>query len=184
LSKEIAVKELDALLGRRSKVTDKLEDNALQLMLEKARRDIPPQVRTAEPGAEVEKTPADTLDLVLLEKQKEFLEARLARTEEEVAKQQELIESMETFSATVAIKQEDLRAMQRITNDLREALDRVRVEKLAPERITTLDTATLTGGHGDQVRKNCAAGLAVAIGTALIALGLTVRLRASRSKPE
>jgi succinoglycan biosynthesis transport protein ExoP len=112
------------------------------------------------------------LTLPLLEKQKEYLDGELAAADEHIAKQQELVESMENFSATVAIKQEDLRAMQRITNDLRDALDRVRVEKLAPERITTLDLATLANGSGDAVRKYVAVAFTGILGFGLVVLAV------------
>jgi hypothetical protein len=115
------------------------------------------------------------LTLPMLEKKAEYHEEQLKKIDEVIEKQVEHVKTLDNFNASVAGKQEDMRALQRITKDLRNELDRIKVEQLVPERIIKLDDATLANGRGDTVRNNVAALLAGALGLGLIVLGAAFR---------
>ena len=185
LKKKLAGHELDALLERRERILDQLDDTALQLMLRKEARDTPKNVRTAEPAEATQDQPENqppllNLSLALLEKQREYLEARLKALDEGIEKQVDEVEALDNFNATVAGKQEDMRALLQITRDLRNELDRIKVEQLVPERIIKLDDAVLANGRGDAIRRYAVASLAGALGMGLIAVGATVLARRER----
>ena len=107
----------------------------------------------------------------MLEKKAEYHEEQLKKIDEVIENQVEHVETLDNFNATVARKQEDMRALQRITIDLRNELDRIKVEQLAPERIIKLDDAVLANGNGDAIRRYAAASLAGTLGIGLIAVG-------------
>lgn len=116
------------------------------------------------------------LTLPMLEKKAEYHEEQLKKIDEVIENQVTHVQILDNFNASVAGKQEDMRALQRITTDLRNELDRIKVEQLAPERIVKLDDATLSNGRGDAIRRYVAASLAGALGMGLIAVGASVLL--------
>ncbi len=113
--------------------------------------------------------PNNQLNLPMLLKQKEHLTAMYDKANENVMKQGEVLENLESFSANVVGKQEELIALQKITNELRAELNRIRVERLAPERIVKLDEASLSNSNGDAMRKYVALVFA-----ALLSFGVVV----------
>ena len=112
------------------------------------------------------------LTLPMLEKSAEYHEDRLKKIDEVIEKQVERVKDLDTFNATVAGKQEDMKALLAITKDLRNELDRIKIEQLAPERITKLDDATLANGRGDAVRKYVAVAFTGILGFALVVLAV------------
>jgi len=114
------------------------------------------------------------LTLPMLQKQAEYFEEQLKKIDEVIEKQVEQVKLLDNFNATVAGKQDDMRALQAITKDLRNELDRIKVEQLAPERIIKLDDATLVNGRGNEIPRYAAASLAGALGLGLIVLGALV----------
>ncbi len=112
------------------------------------------------------------LTLPMLEKKLEYHEDQLNKIDDVIEKQVEHVKTLDNFSATVAGKQEDMRALQRTTVDLRTELDRIKVEQLAPERIIKLDDATLANGRGDAVRKYVAVAFTGILGFALVVLAV------------
>ncbi len=112
------------------------------------------------------------LSVPLLEKQKEYLEEELKQANEAVDKQFDHVKSLESFSAVVAAKQEEIRALQKVTGELRSQLDVIRVEKLAPDRITKVDDAILANGTGDAIRKYVGVAFAGLLSFALVVLGV------------
>ncbi len=115
---------------------------------------------------------AQQLSLPLLERQKEHLEQALRGAEESVADQAKLLASLDEFNVNVASKLEELRAWQKITSDLRAELDRIKVERLAPERINKVDEAVLANSSGDAIKKYVAVLFAGFFGFALVVLGV------------
>ena len=112
------------------------------------------------------------LTLPMLEKKLEYHEEQLKKIEDVIEKQIEHVKTLDNFNATVAGKQEDMRALQRMTIDLRTELDRIKVEQLAPERIIKLDDATLANGRGDAMRKYVAVAFAGILGFGLVVLAV------------
>ena len=112
------------------------------------------------------------LTLPLLEKKAEYHEDQLKKIDEVIEQQIERVKALDNFNAQVAGKQEDMRALQRTTIDLRTELDRIKVEQLAPERIIKLDEATLANGRGDAVRKYAAVAFTGILGFALVVLAV------------
>jgi hypothetical protein len=119
------------------------------------------------------------LTLPMLEKKAEYHEEQLKKIDEVIENQVARVQTLDNFNAQVAGKQEDMRALQQITRDLRNELDRIKVEQLAPERIIRLDDAT-ANGMADLKRRNTAASLAGLLGTALIAFGVLMLQRRER----
>jgi len=117
------------------------------------------------------------LTLPMLEKKAEYHEEQLKKIDQVIEKQVEHVKTLDNFNASVAGKQEDMRALRRITIDLRNELDRIKVEQLAPERIIKLDDAILVGERRDANLRNATALLAGTLGIGLIALGVAFRGR-------
>lgn len=112
------------------------------------------------------------LSVPLLEKNKEFLTEQKNIADEAIEKQMKHVGSLESYSAQVAAKQEDICALQRVNSDLRSELDRIRVEKLAPDRITKVDEAILANGTGDAVRKYVGVAFAGILSFGLVVLSV------------
>ncbi len=110
--------------------------------------------------------------LPVLEKQAEYLAANLELNEEDVAKATKMVESLESFSSTVTAKQEDLMAQKRIMNDLRQELERIRLERQAQERITKVDDAALATPDGDAMRKYVGVVFSAILGFGLVVVGI------------
>ena len=62
----------------------------------------------------------------MLEKKAEYHEEQLKKIDEVIENQVEQVKMLDNFNATVAGKQEDMRALQAITHDLRNELDRIK----------------------------------------------------------
>jgi hypothetical protein len=114
------------------------------------------------------------LSLPMLEKKAEYHEEQLKKIDEVIENQVEHVKALDNFNATVAHKQEDMRALLQITRDLRNELDRIKVEQLAPERVIKLDDAVLANVRGNAIPRNAAASLAAALGLGLMAVGAMV----------
>jgi capsular exopolysaccharide synthesis family protein len=115
---------------------------------------------------------AQQLSLPLLEKQREYLDGQLKTAEESVREQTEALAKLDDFNVNVQSKLEELKAWQAITADLRAELDRIKVEQLAPERITKIDEASIVSNSGDALNKYVAVGFAGILGFSLVVLGV------------
>jgi len=179
LAKEMAVEELQGSMRQRAKILDEIRQTELEIELEKVRAESVPEVRTADDGAPPagQSAPAAS-GIKVLEKKKDILQNQLAETNDALEKQMNRIETLQNFSAQVASKQEDIQALQRVNADLRSELDRIKVEKLAQERIIKIDEATIVSGQGYSSRRAAAtAGLSL-LGMCLF--GVSLGLLAAR----
>jgi capsular exopolysaccharide synthesis family protein len=246
LKHDMAVEELNNYLDQRTKIINQVDENKLQLMLKKAKRDNPEESRPPDVILEMEMSRDPViarateqlsalteylaelkarskgkvsstmnrvrqkieqledrveerktqlrpmlveamahrgmdslsaenllnLTLPMLEKKAEYHEDQLKKIDEVIEQQIERVKDLDNFNAQVAGKQEDMRALQRMTIDLRTELDRIKVEQLAPERIIKLDEATLANARGDAVRKYAAVAFTGILGFALVVLAV------------
>ena len=95
-----------------------------------------------------------------LKAQRIYLEERLAEANEKVAAQTNVVSGLESFHSAVASKQEELNAARVLKNELGAEVDRIRIERLAPERIVKIEDAVPDGG-GDAMRKYIAIAFAM-----------------------
>ncbi len=115
------------------------------------------------------------LDLLTVEL--EFFEAKQAEANRMILESAERLAGLESFSATVAAKQEELAALRTLNNELRAKLNRLRVERLAPDRITWVEQAQ-EFPEGSRVRWLAAAGALSMLGLGLVVCGgFTLRRR-------
>jgi capsular polysaccharide biosynthesis protein len=177
VNKRMQLEKLGEYMSQRSKLANQLMENSLAIALAEARLETPEDGRTADSPLAGQGPAANTLSLPLLEKQKDHLEAMLKATEENVADQAKVLASLDDFNVNVAAKLEELRAWQKIANELRGELDRIKVERLAPERITKLDDATLVNIRGDAVARQGAVLCAAIVGLGMISLAASLRRR-------
>jgi capsular exopolysaccharide synthesis family protein len=110
--------------------------------------------------------------LPVLEREREYLEEGLEKLTEDIEKQADKLTKLEDFNVDVAAKRDELMASQKITTDLRSQLDRIHVERLAPERITSIDDANLTNGGGDAMRKYVAMAFAITLGFGVVVVAV------------
>jgi hypothetical protein len=172
LKKKLATRELDENLARRAKLVDQIDETAMQIMLARARQEIPQGTRASDAGSADKSPSTDSLNVSLLEKQGELLEDRFEAVEVNIAKQVHVLESMDSFSAAVEAKLAELRALKKITSDLRTELDHVKLERLAPERITQVFNAVVLSADDDAARKYVVVSVAAMVGLGLIMLGV------------
>lgn len=157
----------------------RLQEQAMQLEndIEERRNSLRPRFveMLAASGSMNSSAPANhlvNLSVPLLEKQREFLTQELDAANTAIDNQLKHVNSLESFSAQVASKQEDIRALQRINSDLRGKLDQIKLEKLAQDRITKVDDAILANGTGDAIRKYVGVAFAGLLSFGLVVLGV------------
>jgi capsular exopolysaccharide synthesis family protein len=107
-----------------------------------------------------------------LSQQKKYLDEEYVKIDEVVRKLTDDVAGLESFSAQVAAKQEDLNQLRLIKNQLGAELDRIRVERLAPDRITKVDAAVIANGSGDKMRKYVAVSFTGLLSFSLILLAV------------
>lgn len=179
LAKEMAVEELQGSMRQRAKILDEIRQTELEIELEKVRAQGVPEVRTADDGVPPQAQASPPASAIkVLEKKKDILQNQLAETNEDLEQQMRRVGTLENFSAQVASKQEDIRALQRVNADLRSELDRIKVEKLAQERIIKIDEATIVSGHGYTNRRVAASAALSLLGMCLF--GVSLGLLAAR----
>ncbi|MEX0678963.1 MAG: hypothetical protein WD063_17955 [Pirellulales bacterium] len=174
LKQGLAVQDLEGLCARRREILSRIDDNDLDIMIDRARALAPKEARTADPPA-AEK-PADGSPQSELEIKRRFLADKLAELNSEIERKTNELAVLESFSAQVAAKQEELNALRAIKNQLVAELDRATVERLAPDRITKVDSASIAASGGDAVRRMAALAACAAAGVALLVVGLVLRL--------
>ncbi len=110
------------------------------------------------------------LSIEQLKKQHDYLELRRNEAQKKIEEKTDQVAGLETFSATVTAKQEELNALNLLNSELRTKLNRLRIERLAPDRITQVEEANLDSGSGDAIRKYIAVAFAtmLAFGTTLL----------------
>lgn len=174
LKKRMAIEALNALVARRHELVTRIEENELEILLRKARADIPEETRTADPVQPAE--PAESqMPLKLLEAKHEYLAAKLAELDKSVEERTNEVAGLESFSAQVAAKQEELDQLRTIRNRLGAELDRMTVERLAPPRITRVDKAVIVDRRGDAARRYLSLVLVAAFGLVLVGLGVATK---------
>lgn len=179
LVKDMAIEELQGSVRQRAKILDEIRQTELEIELEKVRSESVPEVKTADEGvppaapeASAPGTARATSAIKVLQKKKDILQNQLAATNEVLEEQVRRVGALENFSAQVASKQEDIRALQRINSDLRTELDRIKVEKLAPERVTKIDEATIVNERGYSGGRTAAVAALSLLGMVLFAVSL------------
>ena len=178
IRRELATADLYDAIATRNDLRRRLSENAMQIMFAKALGETPPETRTSSP---VEAGPgASSRDLTLaqLELQKEYLENRLEESAKEIEERARQLEHADAFSSEVTAKQEELAALKTITARLRAELDSARIERMARDRVSIVDSAVVASRGGDLPRK-----FAVLAGAAIASLGLVaVGIVAGRSR--
>lgn len=121
-------------------------------------------------------SPADPrfpLSMDMLKKQREHLEKNLADSDEKILKKSEEVTGLETFSAQVSAKKEEIEGKRLHKSDLGIQVDRVKIERLAAERITKIEEAMLEG-RGDAIRKYVAIAFAMILSFAGVVLAVAI----------
>jgi succinoglycan biosynthesis transport protein ExoP len=156
------VKQLRELIQR---AEDSLEDR---------RNTLRPQLveLQAARGGSGTSGPASQLSLPLLVIQKEQLVTTIEDIQKDIEQKAKALQELDFFSEKVAARREALNMSGQIKNQLGMELDRVRVERLAPERITKVDDAALANANGDAVRKYLAVAFSFLLGFSLMVVGV------------
>jgi len=180
LKKELAREELSTWTDRRRELLDQLNDANLELALlgnsgepqekETGEGEQPAETEPASANVEPPKPPGPGLAKELLERKRVFLEQQLSDVTTTIANKTNELLAMESFSSQVTAKQEELEALRNINNQLRAELDRIAIERLAPDRVTLVEEASLAEDQAP-VRWLAAAGSLAAVGLLLVASG-------------
>jgi chromosome segregation ATPase len=148
--------------------------------VKKARDELATEKRTAASSQTAEK-PREDLPLPVLEAKRKYLEEQLAEMNKAVARKTDEVAGLESFSAEVAAKQEDLKALSAILTELRTRLDRAEVERLANERISLVDKATVADAAGNVTRRNAGILTLAGFGLGFVALGVLLQVEARKT---
>ena len=174
LKKRIALEDLNLLIAERGRIAQSLRDNDLDIVLRQARTELEAEKRTADMISRRMADDAEPLPLPLLEKKREFLQQQLAEVGEKIESQTAEVASLESVSAQVAAKQEELEATRTLKNHLGAEVERIRIEHLAPERVVKLEDALLEGESGNTLQRNTLCGTLAVLGLLLLSLGLVI----------
>ncbi len=117
--------------------------------------------------------PRFPLSINQLKKQGELLDANLADADAKLLKKTDEVTGLESFSAQVAAKQEEIEGKRLHKNDLGLKVDQIKIERLAAERITEIQKAELEG-RGDAIRKYVAIAFATLLSFAGVVLAVAV----------
>ncbi len=109
-----------------------------------------------------------------LQKQREHLEERLKASQDKIEEKMEQVAGLESFSASVASKQDELSSLNQLNNELRVKVNRLRIERLAPDRITKVEQANLVSSSGDVMRKYIAIVFAMMVGFSTTVVGVAL----------
>ncbi len=194
LTKDLAREELETWLAQRRKLLDRLEETELELRLQRPGEPRPEESRTAvveapesqpgeagpeaahsvspetdaaevAPAAPAVLNPVDRLTIT-----HDFLEEKQADARRMILESVEQLASLESFSAGVAAKQEEVAALRQINDQLRAKLNCLRVDRLAPDRITRVEDAQASPDAGRPRWLAAAVGLS-GLGLGLVAAG-------------
>jgi hypothetical protein len=179
LKKRIALEDLNSLIAERGRIAQLLRDNDLEIVLRRARTELEAEKRTADMISRRMADDAEPLPLPLLEKKREFLQRQLAEVGEKIELKTTEVASLESVSAHVGAKQEELEAARTLKNQLGAEVERIRIERLAPERIVKLEDAQLDGESGNTLQRNMLCGTLAVLGLLLLGVGLVI----GRSRP-
>jgi succinoglycan biosynthesis transport protein ExoP len=150
------------------KLKDKI--SRTEEMLEERKANLIPKLREIQLASA--SSSSQQLSLPLLEKQREHLDIQFKKAEDDVKAQTEVLEKLEDFNVNVQSKLEELKAWRTITADLRAEVDRIKVERLAPERITKIDDASIFSNSGDALAKYLAVAFAALLSFAAVVVGV------------
>jgi capsular polysaccharide biosynthesis protein len=175
LKRKLALEELDSLRSRRREVERQIEQNELEMLMSKVRAEEPAETRTADPPVAARIFQGE-MPLKWLERKEVYLTEKLVTLDDSVRKMTDDVAGLESFSAQVAAKQEELNQLRLIKNQLGAELDRIQIERLAPDRIVKIDDAVIASNRGDAACRNLAVALAAAVGLALMAVGAVILL--------
>jgi capsular exopolysaccharide synthesis family protein len=101
-----------------------------------------------------------------------FLEKDLESADKSVKENLQAFGEMVFFNANVEAKQQELASLRTIMTEVKAQLDRTLVDRLAQERITLVDKATLESPHGDAVRKYVGVAFAGILGFGVVVVGI------------
>ncbi len=176
VKKKVELEKLGELMSQRAKLQERLDEQGLHIALRQARDELAQTAPAPESKVEENGVATSQLSLPLLLKQQEHLEALFKEVGERMSEQVEVLARMDDFNVNVQSKLDELKAWQAITGDLRTELDRLKVEQLAPERITKIDDATWHESRRTPTEKYAGMATAAVLGLGLIGLG-TIRRR-------
>jgi polysaccharide biosynthesis transport protein len=108
----------------------------------------------------------------MLEKRLAHLEEELVRCEEAITEHAKAFDNLRVYAVDLESDEEHLRTQRLVMSELKQKLDRSRVEQFAQERITKVDPATLASPEGDVMRKYVAILFSGALGFSLVVLGI------------
>ena len=168
LRKRLAEERLAELLAQRSKIATQQQDGKIQLGWPRPRRRL--MLRPMAPPQ------PDKALLPRLKTQQDVLEKLYVDADANVAKQAHELGEMDTFNATVAGMQDDIRSRQEMVGQLSRQLDLMRVD--APRRVHRVVGRSHAGQpRGDAVHNNALLSVAVAVGLTFCLFGLTLMAR-------
>jgi hypothetical protein len=173
----VALDRLHELQTQRAKLQDRLDEQGLQIALRQARDELAQTAPAPESKVEENGVATSQLSLPLLRSQQEHLEALYEKVDDKVKDQTETLARMDDFNVNVQSKLDELKAWQAITGDLRAELDRIKVEQLAPERITKIDDATWHESRRTPTEKYAGMATVAGLGLGLIGFGAFGRRR-------
>ena len=181
IKKTLALQELGRLGDDRQQITQAIRENELAIAIDKARTELDAENRTAD-SVSLSRQAGDTLPLPLLEKRREFLEKELSLADARIQAKVDELAGLESFSAQVTAKKDELEAMRRQKQELGEAVEKTRIERLARDRISVIDRAQLADAP-NFLRRNMIIGSLAAFGMLAGVLGLVVGRRADGPEP-
>jgi hypothetical protein len=179
IRRKLALENLDEAVSTRNYLKRQLLENELKINLLKAKSGTTPETKTADTGGfgEGDDAADGGITVQVLEKHREFLEARIAEANADILEATQQFEQLEHFSATVTAKQQEQAALNQIMMQLKSELDRTQIERLASDRVTKLDDASITSVYGDRGRRAAGLAIAGAVSLCLIAGGLAAGRR-------
>jgi hypothetical protein len=171
VAKQVAAENLQDAFAERRDLRRKKREIEHKIMLEKAREEH--GLKTAADDQ------PDNPTLWLLEKEKGLLQNELNEAEREINEDASAMASLDSFSAEVTNKQQELTRLRALTNELGAKMDSIRVERMALDRISPLYKATIESDNA--TRRLITVAVLALCGVALIAAGVWPRV--SRGQP-
>jgi hypothetical protein len=176
LMKQLALDDLHQALATRARIVEELRQLNVAIAVAEGRATTKTELRTTK-ASEVKLAQANAGEPTLeeLKLRRTVLEEQHQASEKAVESLAAKVIMMESFSAQVAAKQEELKALQTIKDHVGAQLDRALVERLAPSRVVKVDNAILEDGAGDAMRRNLTLSGVAAFGLLLFTLGMVIR---------
>ena len=114
----------------------------------------------------------DATTLKALEAKKAKLEETQKTADEEVNQRETAFKNFETHDATVTAQREELAALNALMKQIKSQIDLTEVERMAQERITKIDDATLASPAATPCASTWASPSPPILGFGLVVLGI------------